>query len=248
MVWPIWIFNSLLQSLLLVVLLWRRAWRQHPAFLSYIAFNSMKSGAMMWISFHMHQRYFAVNGILGVIGLPVMIAVFVEVFAGAFHPYSSLPKGTLFLLATALGSLVVLTVAAAFLFPGAAPGSFKNTIFVLERSASMIFCGAFAFVALFSSHLGIPWKHRTYGIGAGFMLFLPVYLIAHSLTAMYGFPSARSITWVSMVGYTLALIAWTYYVLPPDAALRSATPDELLRLQKALDYPAEKAESFEKKL
>jgi hypothetical protein len=248
MIWPIWILNALLQWTLLLVLLWRRIWRQHPAFLLYIAFNSVKSSALMWIYLHLPHRYFAVNWSMRLIALPVLIAVLLEVFAAVFHPYSTLPKGTIFWLRVALGSLLGLTIAAAYFFPGPAPGDLTNTVLILNRSASLIFCGCFGFAALFSSYLGIPWNHRTYGIGVGFLLFLSVDLIASILGARYGVPMARSIGWISMLGYTLALFTWLSYTFTPDTASQTATLDELQRLQKALDYPAAKAESFGKKL
>lgn len=248
MIWPIWIFNSLLQWILFSVLLWRRVWRQHPAFLIYIAFNSVKSNVLMWIHLHAPQYYFAVNWSARLISLPVLIAVLGEVFVAAFHPYSTLPKGTMLWIRSAFGSLLALTIATTFFFAGAAPGDFGNTILVLNRSASLIFCGGFGLAALFSFYLGIPWDHRTYGIGVGFLFFLSVDLFASILQTSYGTPMARSISWVSMLGYSVALITWVRYTFAPDIASQTATLDELQRLQKALDYPAAKAESFEKNL
>lgn len=248
MIWPIWIFNALAQWLLCGVLLWRRIWRQHPAFLIYIAFNSLKSSLLMWISLHQPQRYFALNWGLRLVSLPVLIAVLLEVFAAVFRPYSTLPKGTFFWLRIALGSLLGATIAAAFFFHGPAPGTATNTLLVLNRSASVIFCGCFGFAALFSSYLGIPWNHRTYGIGVGFLLYLAVDLFISSLSAMYGTATLHRIGWASMLGYSLALITWLRYMFTADAASQTATLDELERLQKALDYPAAKAESFRKKL
>jgi ABC-type transport system involved in multi-copper enzyme maturation permease subunit len=173
-----------------------------------------------------------------------MIAVFVEVFAAVFRPYSTLPKGTILWFRVAFVSLILLATVAAVFFPGSAPGSVINTIMVLNRSVSIIFCGAFSFTALFSSYFGIPWQHRTYGIGVGFLLFISVDIFIASLSATYGFAIAEALNAVSMLGYSLALITWIIYFAKPDIPFSPPTLEQLQRLRKALDYPAKKVEYF----
>jgi hypothetical protein len=247
-VWPIWIINGFLQWALLALIVWRRGWRQHPAFVIYIAFCCFKTTALIWITLFSSSRYVAVNWGTRLIGLPLLLAVLIEVFAAVFRPYSTLPKGTFRWFRIAFASLLVLTGAAAIYSPGPAPGNLMNTIYVLNRSASIVFCGAFGFTALFSSYFGIPWQQRTYGIGVGFLLFMSVDLSTSSLLSLYGHTIEAALYSVSLMSYSLALITWITYFARPDIPSRTPTLEQLRRLQKALDYSAKKVESFRETL
>ena len=242
--WTIWIFNALLQWGLLALVLRGNRWRQHPAFAVYIAFCACKTSALMWINMYRPSLYFSTNWGIRLVGLPLMVAVLVEVFAVVFRPYSTLPKGTLRWFRIAFGALVLLIAAAAICFPGATPGNTINTVFLLNRSASILFCGGFAFTALASSYFGIPWQTRTYGIGTGFLLFMSVDLVASNLQSVYGITIVKILGDVSMLGYTLALITWITYFSKSDNPSRPPTLDQMRRLKGALDYPAKKVESF----
>jgi hypothetical protein len=175
-------------------------------------------------------------------------AVFVEVFTAVFHPYSTLPKGTLRWFRIAFGFLLVLGAVAVLYFPSAGPKDFTNTVIVLNRSASIIFSGAFGFTALASFYFGIPWQQRTYGIGTGFLLFMAVDLFAASLSAHYGPNVADALSTVTMLGYSLAVITWLLYFAKPEAPGRALSMEQLRDFQEALDYPTRKVESFRKTL
>jgi len=241
--WAIWILNALLQWVLVAVVFWKNRWRQHAAFAIYIAYCACKTSLLIWLGLYHRASYLYVNWGLRLMGLPLMIAVLLEVFARVFRPYSTLPKGTLLKFKIALGILVLLTACAAFYFPGTEHRSLWSAILVANRSASIIFCGAFAFTAIASYYFGIPWQTRTYGIGAGFLLFMSVDLFTSSLMASYGTLAVRSLDSLSMFAYTLALITWVTYFAKPDVALHTPTLEEMMRLQTALDYSSKKVES-----
>ncbi len=241
--WSIWVVNALLQWALLIVVLQKNNWHHHPAFTAYIAFCSCKTSLLMWVRLFEQPLYFSVNWGTRLVSLPLMIAVLVEVFAAVFRPYSTLPKGTVRWFRGVFSALILLTAGVALCFPGPAPGDWMNTVRVLNRSASIIFCGAFGFTALFSSYFGIPWRHRTYGIGVGFLLFMSVDIFTSSLSATYGYAISVALNAVIMLGYSLALITWIIYFAIPDTPSLVPTLEQLKRLQKALDYTAERAES-----
>ncbi len=243
--WWIWIINALLQWALLAIVLGKNRWRQHPAFAIYVAFCCCKTSLLIWVVQFERPLYFSVNWGTRLVVLPLMIAVLIEVFARVFRPYSTLPKGTVLWFRIAVAVLVLLTTALALLFPGAGPGSIVNLVMVLNRSASIIFCGAFGFTALFSSYFGIPWQTRTYGIGVGFLLFMSVDLFTASLGATYGLAILFALNLIAMLGYSLALITWLIYFAKPDISFCTPTLEQLRQLRKALDYTAEKAESFQ---
>lgn len=242
--WMIWVVNALLQWGLFILVLRKSNWRQHPAFAAYIGFCSCKTSLLLGVALLERPMYVSVNWGTRLVSVPLMIAVLVEVFAAVFRPYSTLPKGTLRWFRTVFAALILITAAAALCFPGHTPGNWMNTVMVLNRSASIIFCGAFGFTALFSSYFGIPWNHRTYGIGVGFLLFMAVDIFIASLGTTYGHAILFALNAIGMLGYSLALITWIIYFAMPDVPSRTPTLEQLKRLQKALDYTAEKAESY----
>jgi len=233
--WAIWLLNSLLQWALVAMVLRKDLWRKHTAFAIYIVFCSCKTTLLMWIAVYHQPLYYSTNWGARLVGLPLMIAVLFEVFAAVFRPYSTLPNGALRYFRIALVTLVLLTACAAFCFPGASPRSVENTVFLLNRSAAIIFCGAFGFTALASSYYGIPWQTRTYGIGVGFLLYMSVDIFTASAIAGHGPMAAIALRKVGMLSYTLGLITWINYFAIPDLASKSPSLEQMRRLQKALD-------------
>jgi hypothetical protein len=240
--WSIWIFNSLLQWVLLAMVLRKDRWRHHAAFAIYIAFCSCKTSLLMGISVYWPHLYFSINWGARLVSVPLMMAVLVEVFAAVFRPYTTLPPGTLRWFKIALGVLVAVTACAAIYYPGATPGNARNTIYLLNRSAAFIFCGAFGFTALVSSYFGIPWRTRTYGIGLGFLLFMSVDLFTSSFTAGYGEAAVRALVTVALLSYTLALVTWLIYFAIPDVNCNNPTFEQMQRMQRALDSAGRKVE------
>jgi hypothetical protein len=241
--WAIWITNSFLQWGLLTLILWKNAWRQHAAFTTYIAFCSCKTTALIWIALFIPAKYFTINWTARIVTLPLLIAVLVQIFSAVFKPYSTLPKGTLLSFRLAFASVLAISVAAAVYYPGKAPGNLANTVLMLNRSASIIFSGAFAVTALFSSYFGIPWPRRTYGIGVGFLLFMSVDLFVSSVSLMYGYAMGVTLTKISMLSYSLALITWLIYFSKPDVPSPTLTLEQVKRLQNALNSKTSESES-----
>lgn len=241
--WAIWTLNALLQWVLVAVVFGRNRWREHAAFAVYIAYCACKTSLLMWLNIYHRASYLYVNWGMRLVSLPLMIAVLLEVFAKVFRPYSTLPKGAMLKFKIAFGVLVLLTACAAFYFPGAEHRSLWSAVLLANRSASIIFCGAFAFTAIASYYFGIPWQTRTYGIGAGFLLFMSVDLFTSSLMTAYGIMTVKSLSTVSMMSYGLALITWLTYFMKPDVALNTPTLEEMKRLRMALDCSSNEVES-----
>lgn len=242
--WTIWILNAALQWALLALILYKERWKNHLAFAVYIAFCAAKTTTLICVMRYWWPLYISVNWGLRVLTLPMLVAVLHEVFAAVFRPYSTLPAGTLRWYRTALIILVILSACAVVLFPGPHPGNFLNTIFLLNRTVTLMFCGAFAFTALVSSYFGIPWQTRVYGIGVGFMLFGSVDLFISSLAARYGSSTDKALGVIAMLSFTLALITWLIYFSLPDVQSKKPTLEQMRRLQKALDYTSSKVDSY----
>lgn len=241
----IWILNGILQWSLLVLVLWRKGWQRHFAFATYIFFCAFKTTFLFVLdSSPYFSYYFRINWGFRLVGLPLMVAVLIEVFASVFRPYSTLPKGTLRWFQFAIIGLIVATAVAAVVFPGSGPGKLVHGILLINRSLSIIFCGIFSLTALMSGYFGIPWQTRTYGIGVGFLLYMSVDLFTSALLSFYGLDVSSVVQVFIMLAFTLALTTWIIYFCIPDTPPRKPTLEQARRLQKALDATHRKMESL----
>lgn len=231
MIQLVWVVNAILQTGVLALVLWKRAWRQHPAFTVYIAYSCLQTPMLMWVSLMARPIYFRVDSVGRLIELPIMVAVLLEVSAAVFKPYSSLPRGALRWFMGCLGAVVLITLVLALFCPGASSNYWLNIIKVINRSAALVFCGAFGFIALFSSYFGIPWHYRTYGIGLGFLLFLSVDIVAASIAVMY--PAMNDVLLlVPMIAFSMAACTWLVYFAKPQTARVAPTWEQLYQLRE----------------
>jgi hypothetical protein len=244
LIWAIWVLNALLEWALLALVLWRKGWQRHLFFVVFVGFSAIKTGLLFWIAKAATQHYFKINWSAQLILVPLLVAVLIEVFASVFRPYATLPKGTLRWFWGTLIAMIVMAAAAAFFFPGASPGRLTNFVLLMNRSISIIFCGAFCLTALISGYFGIPWQTRTYGIGVGFLLFMAVGLFTAGLASIYGSSVSMIVQIVDMLAFSLGLITWIIYFCIPDTPTQKPTLEQARRLQKALDSTQKKMESL----
>ena len=243
--WIVWLLNCLLQWVLVALIVRDKTWKKLPAFALYVSFCCLKTSILIVVMLLVRSAYITINWGTRLIGLPLMIAVLIEVFAAVFRPYSTLPKGTLRWFRIAFTCLIVVTATVSFWFPVSVPGNRVGTLLLmLNRSTSIIFCGAFVFTAISSAYFGIPWRTRIYGIGAGFLLFISVDLFASSLMAINDIAVAQVLNVVTMLSFTLALITWIIYFCKEDVSVTVPSLEQLRRLQKSLEYATERMESI----
>lgn len=172
-----------------------------------------------------------------------MVAVLAEVFARVFDPYWYLLRATVRWYIVSLGALLACSIGLVFLFPTTASAGLTATVVLLNRSAAILFCGAFGFMALFSSYFGLPWQHRTYGIGLGFLLFLGVDVIMATAITAYGIMPNTIWQEISMLAYSLATVTWLGYFSRSYKDPELTNRDALHRLHQALAYRRAKLES-----
>jgi hypothetical protein len=190
---------------------------------------------MMWVLLLAPAKYPHINWVGTMIEFPIMVAVLLEVFASVFKPYSTLPKGTVKWFLISLGLIVLVTFGLAVGCPAAAAEKWVKVVRVLDRSAAILFCGGFAFTALFSSYFGIPWHRRIYGIGLGFLVYLVVDMCATTLAAMFGGAAGHFLPMAHMLGYSLTVILWLIHFAVPCKPRVRPTREEVWSLLKAVN-------------
>jgi len=110
--------------------------------------------------------------------------------------------------------IVLLLTATAVAGYGANPDSGKIIAGILtaERSLRIIQAGLLLFLFLFSSSLGLTWRHYLFGIALGFGTFAIVDLASLAARAQLGHISADVVSLVRSVAFNCAVLIWVVYI------------------------------------
>jgi hypothetical protein len=166
--------------------------------------------------------------------LVVLVVMVREVFHILFHPYDTLPQRTLAYFGQATAAVVVAAVAFAFCFPGAQPTAWMTFARAMDQVVSWVLCAVFGFIALFATYFGVPWRHRLYGIGIGFLFYMSVDVAVTTVIAQYRLPSYSWITLIDMVAFLAACGVWCYYFATPEVPRSVPTLEQLRKIQSLL--------------
>ncbi len=224
----------LVRGYLLALLVGRKAYREYPAFTAFTAFLTVESLAMFYIGHYAMSLYTTMAWAAYGPQLVFVIMVVMEVFHVVFYPLKTLPKGTLahFLVAT----ITVAAVAVGFAVwsPGAQPTAWMTFARAMDQATAQVVCGIFAFIALFSGYFGIPWRHRVYGIGIGFLFYLAVDVAVTTVVAQYSLPQYSAVWLLDMLAFLVANVIWTYYFATAEVPRVVPTIEQLNRVHAAL--------------
>jgi hypothetical protein len=174
----------------------------------------------------------------------LLVAVAVEVFHIIFRPYETLPKGTLARFLKATLAVVIIAVVFAIGYPGAQATGWLTYARAVDQATSWVLCAAFAFIALFSTYFGIPWRHRLYGIGIGFLFYLSVHVAVTTVIAQYRVPPHSAIWLLDMLAFLFANVVWAYYFSAAEAPRSVPTLEQLNKLSLILSRFAIKVDGL----
>lgn len=245
----IWALVVSAELFLMLMLVWRRAWRENAAFTSFIAFCVLRSSLLLYVYFASMGKDAYIFLRWGTYGIQfvLLIAVVLEVVQIIFRPYDALPRGTLgnFVLA----SLTVASLAAMFTwkFPGMQPLEWMLLLRSIDQGMSWALWGIFAMLTAFSLCLGIPWNHRVYGIVLGFFFYLSVDVAVVTMTSQFGLYLNSYIWPLDMLAFMGACSVWTYSFAHAEVPRTVPTMQEVRRLSAVLSQYVVLIESLEVK-
>ncbi len=245
----IWALVVSTELFLMLLLVWRRAWRENAAFTSFIAFCVLRSSLLLYVYFASMGKEAYILLRWGTYGIQfvLLIAVVLEVVQIIFRPYDALPRGTLgnFVLA----SLTVASLAAMFTwkFPGMQPLEWMLLFRSIDQGMSWALWGIFAMLTAFSLCLGIPWNHRVYGIVVGFFFYLSVDVAVVTMTSQLGLYLNSYIWPLDMLAFMGACSVWTYSFAHAEVPRTVPTMQEVRRLSAVLSQYVVLIESLEVK-
>lgn len=231
----LWSIGMLIQAFLMGVLLWRRTYRSYPSFTLFIGFCVVRSTVQLGLTFLAPELRAAVQWGAYVPQLVILVMLVLEVFHVVFHPYDTLPRGTLSHFIEAVLAVAVTAIAIAVRYPGTQPTAWLTFARAMDQVTAWVLCAVFGFIALFSKYFGIPWRHRVYGVGLGFLFYLSVDVAVTTIVAHYGPMVLGSIWWLDMVAFILSCLIWAIYFAAPEVGRPVPSMKDLQQIQTALE-------------
>ena len=245
----VWALVGGAEGSLMLLLIWRKAWQDNAAFTSFIGFCVLRTCLLshMWFVKMNSTGYVLLRWGAYAPQLVLLIAVVLEIVQIIFRPYEALPRGT-------LGNLVLAMIAVAFLaalfavrFPGTQPSEWMALLRAVDQGVSWALWGIFAILAVFATCLGIPLKHRVYGIVFGFAFYLSVDVAVVTMTAQLGLPIGSYIWPLDMLAFLFACSIWIFSFAHAEVPRRVPTMEEVRRISAVLSQYVILIESLEVK-
>ncbi len=230
----VWIAVILAESCLGALLLFRKAYREYPAFSGFVFFCVARSLVLSYVARTNLPLYQPVKWIAYAPQLAILIAIVLEVLHRLFHPFDALPRNTMKHFSQATALVAVAAIAFAVLNPGAQPTAWMTFARAMDQVVSWILCAVFVFVALFSSYFGIPWRHRVYGIGVGFLIYLVADVAVTTAVTQLRLPPFSPIWLLDMLAFLAACLVWTSYFQAADVPRSVPTSEQIKEIRAML--------------
>jgi general stress protein CsbA len=212
----IWVAIIIALGYVWAILIERKAYREYPAFSAIVTFEVVRHLVGFHVAtYHAHQLQIFFWATYPP-ELVILVALVLEVFHVLFHPFSTLPKQTIPHFLQAIIAVALVAVTFAVRFPGAQATAWMTFARAMDQVVSWVLCGVFGFIVIFAKYFGIPWRHRVYGIAAGFLLYLCVDVTVTTMIAQYRLPPYSPIGLLDMLAYLLACLVWAYYFTKPE--------------------------------
>ncbi len=234
---------------LMLLLFWRRAWRDNAAFTSFIAFCVLRSSLLLYVFLTSKgtSAYLLFRSGAYAVQFVLLIAVVLEVVKIIFRPYEALPRGTLGNFVLAMITVAFLAVLFTVRFPGIRSSEWMLLLRTIDQGMSWALWGIFAIFAIFSTFLGIPWNHRVYGIVVGFFFYLSVDVAVVTISSQLGLPINSYIWPLDMLAFLVACSVWIFSFSRAAVPRRVPTMEEVGRISAVLSQYVFVIESLEVK-
>ena len=204
-----------LQTVLLVLLLRRRAFKAFPFFALYTLFSVVVSILRFAVRNH-EQTYFYVYWTSDALYAVLGVAVLYEVLGGVLRNLMRFGW-----LRIAFPLAVLLTMVLTFTrtqTPVDGADALMTWTLAAELGLRFLQVAMFALMVALVALFGIRWRQQYFGISAGYGIYATVNLF--TTTKYYEFGTKFTFLWsvVSLVSYTIAILIWLWYFSTPIAA------------------------------
>lgn len=215
----LWILPVIIHSTMAWVMMRRKLREQFPFFFHYVLFQALSSSCLLAIfQLRNHQIYFYFSWTCAAVGAMLGFAVIYEVFDNAFRPFEALRDFSRIIFRWACVVLLVVAVVMAITSASTNANRLTQGILAVERGVLLIQGGLLLFLLMYSSRLGMTWKHHGFGIALGFGFNASAHLVLNSLRTQLG-PTWHPIyNMLLIVCYNVAVVTWATYIFSPEPA------------------------------
>ena len=215
-----WIFITLVQVALLVVLRKRNLYEDHSMFFTYTLFQVIAAVLdVVAYKFAGYETYFYVYWVRIALSVGLGFFVIKEVFTNMLKPYAGLRDAGILLFRWAAAVLVLISVLSYASGSGSGAARILREVVTMERNVRFIQCGLLLFVVMCSNYIGASWRSLSSGIAFGFGSFAAVdLLISNALLSRGYFFNPDTAAIAGQIAYAGAVLTWFTYTMLPQRA------------------------------
>jgi hypothetical protein len=210
----LWLSPTIVESVIVMAMFYRKLWRSLPIFLSYLIFTISRT-CFLFLERSNIVEYFYAYWVTEAIGSLVVLCVIKELFDNAFHKQLGLRQLGNVLFRWSIAVLVVVAVVIAWKSPGGDTKRLMAGILIVKRTVTFVEAGLLGFLFLFAVTMGLGWQHYATGVSLGFGIYGAVELTAITARAIYGEPATGIFNWVIMTVNNCCVFTWAAYFLMP---------------------------------
>ncbi len=228
----LWAAGPCLQALLAGFMLRRKVHREYPIFLAYTVSHVVRF-VVLFCMYHQGNREAYRYTYLGaeVLDAALAFGAIYELYGHLFHTYGGVQKLAGIVFRGAVAVLLALAVLATVTAPATDASRVLAGLFTLDRGVNVVRGGLLVLLFLFSSYLGLRWKHFAFGIAAGFALESSVELATFALRVQLGLLGKPILSLISAAAYNCSVFIWLAYLFSPEPAPRPAKLPPRLELE-----------------
>jgi|SRR5450432_4029583 hypothetical protein len=211
----LWIAPHVLQTVIVIVMIRRKHYKQFPMFFSYNCFEIVQFTSL-FVAGHIpsaSRKYYLIFATGAALSTILRFGVVYEIIVQLFRNYRSLHTLGKVLLRRA--AVVLLLVAASFgaLRSGGGFDRLMLGVSIVDRTFSVVLSGLLVCLFLFSKYFGLSWRSIAFGIALGFGIFASVELASSAIRSQVGLLGNQILDFVTMGTYHLCVLIWLFYML-----------------------------------
>ena len=180
------------------------------------------------LRFGSQQLYCYVYWFVAVVTDGFALAVTLEIFRDIFKPYEALKQLGTVLFRWILAVLVVVSLVSAL-----ATGSVRvndiiaSVSLMFDRGLQILQCGIVLFLLFTNQYLGLSFRHRVFGIAAGFGVYASISLMVLTLASWVPTAMVQPLGAIMNVSGVLTFVTWLvyFYIPQPERRLSDAAPE-----------------------
>jgi len=204
---------------ILVLLIRRQLIKEFPAFFLYVVSELLQFLVLFTLLRlpSVPAQTYATGYSVG-LGISTLLrfCVLYEVAAHILRDYSVVAGASKAVFSWAGISLVLVALLLALATLRVSLHQAMSSVYILDRTATIVQCGLLLLLFLFSSYLGFSWRSQTFGIALGLGIFATVELANAAMRAHIPYAYGTYLDYLTMATYHACVLIWIYYLWVPE--------------------------------